>query len=115
MKHLRAALDLLSSNLEMKIFTCACGQPIFFENVSCMACGRELGFLPDALRLSSLESAQNGLFKANEASNGHQLYKKCQNYAKESVCNWMIPGLAAMARNRALLRLLPAQPNHSRP
>jgi hypothetical protein len=75
----------------MKTFACACGQPIFFENVSCMACGRELGFLPGVLRLSSLESAQNGLFRAHEAANGHQLYKKCQNYAKESVCNWMIP------------------------
>ena len=75
----------------MRTFTCACGQPIFFENVSCMACGRELGFLPDVLRLSSLEPAQDGLFEANEATDGRQLYKKCQNYAKESVCNWMIP------------------------
>jgi hypothetical protein len=75
----------------MKTFNCACGELTFFENVTCLVCGRELGFLPDVLRLSSLEPAGNGVFKASEAGNGKQLYKKCQNYAKESVCNWMIP------------------------
>jgi hypothetical protein len=74
----------------MKTYTCTCGQRIFFENVTCMACGRELGFLPDVLRLSSLEPAQNGLFKADTGNSASPLYKKCQNYAKESVCNWMI-------------------------
>jgi hypothetical protein len=75
----------------MKTFACTCGELTFFENVNCVVCGRELGFLPDVLRLSSLEPAENGTFKANEANLGIQLYVKCQNYAKESVCNWMIP------------------------
>src|SRR5271155_1003087 len=75
----------------MKTYRCSCGKLIFFQNVTCTACGRELGFLPDELRLSSLESAENGLFKANPETPGNQLYRKCQNYAKESVCNWMIP------------------------
>ncbi len=59
--------------------------------MTCTACGRELGFLPDLLQLSSLEPAENGLFKAAGATPAKRLYKKCQNYAKESVCNWMIP------------------------
>jgi hypothetical protein len=75
----------------MKTYTCACGQLTFFESVTCVACGRELGFLPDVLRLSSLEPAENGLFRAVEAGAEERLYKKCQNYSKESVCNWMIP------------------------
>ena len=75
----------------MKTYTCTCGQLTFFENVTCVACGRELGFLPDALRLSSLEPAENGLFKTAEAKAQSHFYKKCQNYARESVCNWMIP------------------------
>ena len=54
--------------LAMKTYTCTCGQLIFFENVTCLACGRELGFLPDVLRLSSLEPAENGLFKSTEAA-----------------------------------------------
>jgi hypothetical protein len=72
----------------MRTYTCACGQPIFFQNVTCVACGRELGFLPDVLRLNSIEPAEGGLFKANKEN---RLYRKCFNYAKESVCNWMIP------------------------
>ena len=79
----------------MKTFNCTCGELIFFENVTCLVCRRELGFLPDALTLSSLEPAENGKFKANAGKRGQQLYKKCQNYAKESVCNWMIPTGAA--------------------
>ena len=75
----------------MKTTNCMCGQRAFFQNVTCIACGRELGFLPDVLRLSSLEPAERGMFKANGAKPGKQLYKKCQNYAQESVCNWMIP------------------------
>jgi hypothetical protein len=49
--------------------------------------------------LSSLEPAGNDLFKATEASLGNQLYRKCQNYAKESVCNWMIPAGTAPGPN----------------
>jgi hypothetical protein len=75
----------------MKTFNCTCGQRAFFHNVTCIACRRELGFLPDVLRLSSLEPAEKGMFKANGVKPGNQLYMKCQNYAKESVCNWMIP------------------------
>jgi hypothetical protein len=75
----------------MKTFNCVCGELIFFENVSCVVCGRELGFLPDVLTLSSLDPAGDGLFKANDPQRGARLYKKCQNYAAESVCNWMIP------------------------
>ncbi len=75
----------------MKTFNCACGKLIFFENVACVVCGRELGFLPDVLDLSSLEPAQNGLFRAQAGKHGVRLYKKCRNYAKQSVCNWMIP------------------------
>jgi hypothetical protein len=75
----------------MRTFNCVCGELTFFENVTCVVCGRELGFLQDALSLSSLEPSGDGVFKANDGKHGKQLYKKCQNYAKESVCNWMIP------------------------
>jgi hypothetical protein len=75
----------------MKTFNCVCGELIFFENVSCVVCGRELGFLPDVLSLSSLEPVEEGLFKASNSQGAAKVYKKCQNYAQESVCNWMMP------------------------
>jgi len=83
----------------MKTFNCTCGALVFFENVTCLVCGRELGFLPDVLSLSSLEPAKNGMFQANAGRRGQQLYKKCQNYAKESVCNWMIAADASAGQN----------------
>src|SRR5579871_5246748 len=74
----------------MKTFSCECGQLIFFQNVFCVACKRELGFLPDSLILSAIEPAENGFFKALSGDAG-KLYRKCHNYDRESVCNWMIP------------------------
>src|SRR5271168_3456802 len=84
----------------MKTFTCVCGQLIFFHNVYCMACNRELGFFPDSLTVGAIEPAGDGFFRpnaANAASNATNAnragrrYRKCQNYAQQSVCNWMIP------------------------
>jgi hypothetical protein len=77
----------------MMSFHCTCGQLIFFENISCMHCGRTLGFLPDLMVMSSLEPADHadGLWISTVRESNGRLYKKCQNYQVESVCNWMIP------------------------
>jgi hypothetical protein len=74
----------------MKTFSCECGQLIFFQNVFCIACRKQLGFLPDSLTLSSIESSGEGLFKVPRRASTNR-YRKCQNYDRESVCNWMIP------------------------
>jgi hypothetical protein len=75
----------------MKTYTCTCGQLLFFENVGCVGCKREVGFLPDLICVSSLDVAENGLFSPTvEEANG-RLYKKCQNYVRTGVCNWMVP------------------------
>ncbi len=74
----------------MKTFTCVCGQLIFFHNVACVACHRELGFFPDRLLLGALEPDASGSF-ALSGDNSAARYKKCQNYLEHAVCNWMIP------------------------
>jgi len=75
----------------MKTYTCVCGQLMFFQSVTCVNCRRELGFLPGLLWLSSLDPADNGLWRPTAPQAGGQLYKKCQNYSEANVCNWMIP------------------------
>jgi hypothetical protein len=75
----------------MKTFHCACGQQIFFENIECVQCGRELGFLPDLLVLSSFEPGSDGFFAPSVPEAKGRSYKKCQNYLQHAVCNWMIP------------------------
>lgn len=101
----------------MKTYTCTCGKLIFFENVTCIACGRELGFLPDILRVSSIESAGSGLYKATDAKDANPLYRKCRNYEKETVCNWMIPVSSAAKDDKEIFcvscRLTSTIPNLS--
>ena len=75
----------------MKTFSCTCGQLIFFQNVLCLACRKQLGFLPDSLALGTIEPATNGFFTVAQQAGGNRLYRKCQNYDQEAVCNWMIP------------------------
>jgi len=75
----------------MKTYTCTCGQLLFFENISCTTCSREVGFLPDLICASSLDPADNGLFAATTPEARGALYKKCANYAQDGICNWMVP------------------------
>jgi len=76
----------------MKTYSCTCGELLYFENFACVNCGREVGFLPDLICISSLEKPDDkGLYAANVPEAKGQLYKKCQNYTQYSACNWMIP------------------------
>lgn len=101
----------------MKTYTCACGQLIFFQSVSCVNCHRDLGFLPDLLLLSSLEPAENGLWRPTAELAKGRLYRKCRDYAEESVCNWMIPEsesrevFCASCRLNEMIPDLSEQPN----
>lgn len=76
----------------MKTFHCdQCGQQVFFENVRCERCGRMLGYQPEHTAISSFEPAGNGLWRSLNPANAGMLYKQCINYAREDVCNWMLP------------------------
>ena len=90
----------------MKLFTCqACGQLLYFENVSCIHCGRALGYLPDLGRISALEPLENNAWKTLAAP--EKTYKFCNN-AQFGVCNWMVPAdnaggyCAACRHNRVI-------------
>jgi hypothetical protein len=56
-----------------------------------MACNRELGFSPDTLTLGAIEPATDGFFILSDSNQTNLRYRKCQNYAQGSVCNWMVP------------------------
>jgi hypothetical protein len=91
----------------VRTFHCPCGATVFFDNSRCLTCGRELGFLPDALLLTAIESTPDGGFAT---PNG--VYAKCVNYASEGVCNWMVPaspgsGPGVMCQACALNRVIP--------
>jgi hypothetical protein len=74
----------------MQIFECDCGAPIFFDNVRCLGCSRELGFLPERQVLSALDAGKSsGEWKVLAAEGA--IRRKCENYARENVCNWLVP------------------------
>jgi hypothetical protein len=76
----------------MKSYHCeGCGSLVFFENVSCLTCGRALGFLPSCGELAALEPAENGAFSALSAKAGGRLYRQCLNWQRRQICNWMAP------------------------
>lgn len=74
----------------MRRFHCGHNQ-VFFENIRCLACERELGFIPELLEIKSLLATGAGCYQLA----GHELddrtYRKCDNYSKQQVCNWMVP------------------------
>jgi hypothetical protein len=70
----------------MKMFQCACGARTFFDNTVCLSCGRQLGFLADALALVSLDDNGDGAWSTASGD-----YRKCANYVDQGVCNWMVP------------------------
>jgi hypothetical protein len=74
----------------MRRFDCACGARVFFENVRCLSCASELGFLPDVGVISALTRQESGDYLASGRPGA--LYRKCQNYEEQGVCNWMVPG-----------------------
>ncbi len=82
----------------MKTFRCTCGSELYFENVRCLNCGAELGFLPDRLTLAAIESLADGdgthdghRYLARTPAGEQGIYRKCRNYSKNDACNWMVP------------------------
>src|SRR6185436_17624038 len=76
-------------NVLLRLFKCQCGASIFFDNTSCLACKRMLGYLADRMTMSSLERGDGEEDYVAAASPGGR-YRRCANYAQQNVCNWMV-------------------------
>lgn len=75
----------------MKVFHCVhCGQLLFFENVTCVRCGRALAYVPEESLLVALEPVQAGVPNLWHSERTGQKYRLCENYVKHNVCNWAI-------------------------
>ena len=80
----------------MKLFQCqACGNPLYFENVSCLACGHDVGFLPEPGRMAAIApegSAWRLVPGPGEGLPQEALWRYCRNW-EVSACNWMVPAI----------------------
>lgn len=79
----------------MQTYRCACGNRLFFENISCLACRREVGWCEGCSRITALQPTRddetaNGMrpaeYRCSHLDCGRNL-SKCHNYAVENVCN----------------------------
>ena len=71
----------------MKRFFCQCGNAVYFENIRCLACQRELGFDAERLALLSLERDAGGTLQANDRAR----WQYCCNHNQYDNCNWLLP------------------------
>src|ERR1700677_3226786 len=61
----------------MKTYTCTCGEVLYFEDLTCVS--------------GADKPEDQALYPATATVAKGRLYKKCQNYTQQNVCNWMIP------------------------
>ena len=74
----------------MKTFRCQCGNRVFFLNSRCVNCSRDLGYFPRLGCMGALDEAGPQHWTAAGITPPEIRYRKCNNYAIESVCNWML-------------------------
>ncbi|HSY29656.1 MAG TPA: putative zinc-binding metallopeptidase [Burkholderiaceae bacterium] len=75
----------------MKTFHCdKCAQQVFFENTVCWNCNSTLGYQPQKRVVSSFEKGLDGNWHSLDPTDAGRLYKQCDNYVKQHVCNWML-------------------------
>jgi hypothetical protein len=76
----------------MKTFHCNhCDHLLFFENTTCLGCGRQVAYLPDVALMSSLDPLPDGNWRSPIPEAEEKTYWLCKNYTDEQVCNWAIP------------------------
>jgi hypothetical protein len=95
----------------MKVFHCDhCGQLLFFENVTCVRCGRALAYVPELRHLVSLDRRPTPEQPNRWTSPlSAKAFKLCANYTYHDVCNWGLPedDPEALCRACRLTRTIP--------
>ncbi|QPM90973.1 zinc-binding metallopeptidase family protein [Pseudooceanicola algae] len=77
----------------MRLYSCACGNRLYFDNTKCTQCGRDVGWCQGCAAITALEP-EGGKFRClgDPLGDGSRhLVTLCQNYATEGVCNRTIP------------------------
>jgi hypothetical protein len=89
----------------MKALYCSCGHRVFFDSMSCVACGAALGFDPQVLAMRSLDVAGAGFWQADDGAR----FRLCANRHPWSICNWLVAPKeeTTLCRSCRLTELLP--------
>ncbi|WP_250464809.1 zinc-binding metallopeptidase family protein [Microbulbifer litoralis] len=84
----------------MRTFSCICGNTLFFDSVTCLACGTPVGWCPQCRAITAWIAESPQQYRCGNGDCG-ALLQKCDNYALENVCNRGL--LAGTANNGAQL------------
>jgi len=81
-----------------RAYRCQCGAAVFFRNSACLACGRALGFDPQARVLRALDPASEDAdlwIEARPSSilnlDAARRWRRCANAVSAARCNWLVP------------------------
>lgn len=75
----------------MKAFECVCGQPLFFHNTRCLACGRELAYDPDRRTLGPVEANDDGTLSiVGDDRSPTPTFRFCEHRDDAAKCNWLV-------------------------
>jgi hypothetical protein len=106
-------------------YHCQCGQPVFFRNSTCLACGTPLGYdCTRGLLLALKPGPQPGAWQEWPAPGapvedgaGAPLYKRCLHLSSPARCNWLIAldDPQGMCRACRLNRTIPDLNNPQQP
>jgi hypothetical protein len=107
-------VDRVNRADSMKIFHCThCQHSVFFENTICVHCQHTLAYLPDLATVGSLDRVGQNLWRCPILEQ-EQMYRLCENYIREDVCNWAVPADEPHALCRAC-RFTQVVPDRSQP
>lgn len=106
-------------------YHCQCGQPVFFRNSTCLACGTALGYdCTRGLLLALQPGPQPGAWQAwptqdapPQAHDDAPAYKRCLNLSSPARCNWLLAANDphGMCRACRLNRTIPDLANPNEP
>jgi hypothetical protein len=75
----------------MRAFSCTCGQPLFFDNLRCLACGSEVGCDPKGPILGPIDEQAGGVWALRgDTRRPLPQFRFCAHREAASACNWLL-------------------------
>jgi hypothetical protein len=76
----------------VRAFQCTCGQPLFFDNTSCLGCGATVAYDPDTRTLGALDAGGDGSWTMRgDPRTPPPRFRLCSLREAPAACNWLVP------------------------